>query len=213
MKLGVTGGVGSGTSMVCAYLAERGIPIVKTDDLARKAVLPGSPAYNRIVSLFGGRIVARDGHLDRMLLRDLITRDPGKKAELEGIIHPEVFRLMAEAYDMARQNGDEIIAVEVPLLFEVGMESLFDDTLLVCANRDIRIRRIMARDQVTREQAVALIGIQMPEDEKRKRAGYVIENNGSAEEARLAVDRFCQTFYQKIRRAHVKDVDKGERLL
>jgi dephospho-CoA kinase len=210
VKLGITGGVGSGKSLICEHLAEKGITIVKTDDLARKAVLPGTLAYSLIVSRLGNQVVTGDGHLDRRRLREAITHDPGKKAALEKIIHPEVFRLMVEAYEAARQQGDEIVAVEVPLLFEVGMEGLFDDTLLVCADRDVRIRRIMARDQVTRDQAEALIGIQMPDEEKRKRAGYVIENNGSVEKTRQAVDRFYKTFYNKIHRSDAKDIDKGE---
>ncbi len=213
VKLGITGGVGSGKSLVGECLAEKGIPIVKTDDLARKAVLPGTQAYTRIASRFGDQVVAKDGHLDRKRLREVITRDPGKKTLLESIIHPEVFRLMAEFYESARQQGVDIVAVEVPLLFEVGMDGLFDDTLLVCADRDIRIRRIMIRDQVTRDQAEALIDIQMPDEEKRKRAGHVIENNDSVEETRQAVDRFYETFHKKIRRTNGKDVDKGEELL
>lgn len=203
IKLGITGGVGSGKSMVCAYLAEKGVSVVRTDDLARTAVMPGTRAYAQIVSCFGNHVVSEDGSLDRKRLRDAITRDPDKKALLERIIHPEVFRLMAEAYDAARENGAEAVAVEVPLLFEVGMEDLFDDTLLVCADFDIRIRRIMERDQVTREQAEALIGIQMPDEEKKKRAGHMIENNGSMAETKLAVDRF----YEAIR---TKYVDIGE---
>jgi dephospho-CoA kinase len=210
VKLGVTGGVGSGKSLICEYLAEKGITIVKTDDLARKAVLPGTHAYSLIVSRFGDQVIAGDGHLDRKRLREVITHDPGEKAALENIIHPEVFRLMAEAYEAARQRGDEIVAVEVPLLFEVGMDGLFDDTLLVCADRDVRIRRIMSRDQVTRDQAEALIGIQMPDEEKRKRAGYVIENNDSVEKTRLAVDGFYETFCNKILQSGAEDIDKGE---
>lgn len=209
VKLGITGGVGSGKSTVCACLARKGIPVVKTDDLARTAVLPGTPAYGRIVSHFGSHVVTQDGLLDRQRLRVAITRDPEKKAMLEGIIHPEVFRLMAEAYDAARERGDGIVAVEVPLLFEAGMESWFDATLLVCADRDIRIRRIMERDHVAKDQAEALIGIQMPDDEKRKKAGYVIENNGPIEETCLAVDRFYETFYAQIRGRILKMLTKG----
>jgi dephospho-CoA kinase len=213
VKLGITGGVGSGKSTVCACLARKGMTVVKTDDLARTAVLPGTPAYGRIVSHFSGHVVTQDGLLDRQRLRDAITRDPEKKAVLEGIIHPEVFRLMAEAYDAARERGEGIVAVEVPLLFEVGMERFFDATLLVCADRDIRIRRIIKRDHVTKDQAEALIGIQMPDDEKRKKADYVIENNGPIEETCLAVDRFLEAFFAQIRRPDSKNVDKGEQLL
>ncbi len=210
VKLGITGGVGSGKSVVCACLVEKGVTVVRTDDLARTAVMPGTPAYAQIVSCFGNRVVSKDGSLDRKRLREAITRDPDKKALLERIIHPEVFRLMADAYGAAREKGVEVVAVEAPLLFEAGMEGLFDDTLLVCADLDIRIRRIMERDQVTGDQAEALIGIQMPDEEKKKRAGHVIENNGSMEETSLSVDRFYETFYQRIRRKRSKNVDTGE---
>lgn len=200
LKLGITGGVGSGKSMVCECLAEKGVIVVKTDDLARTAVVPGTPAYVKIVSHFGNQVVTKDGFLDRKMLREAIIRNPDDKAMMERIIHPEVFRLMAEAYGAAREQGAAIVAVEVPLLFELGMESLFDDTLLVCADRHIRVQRIMKRDNVTKPEAEALIGIQMSDDEKRKKAGHVIENNGTAKQTCSAVDRFYETLCIKIRR-------------
>lgn len=207
MKLGITGGVGSGKSMVCKCLAEKGVTVVKTDDLAKAAVMPGTPAYAKIVSHFGNRVVAKDGFLDRKMLRKAITQNPDDKALLEHMIHPEVFRLMAEAYDAAREQGAAIVAVEVPLLFELGMESLFDDTLLVCADHHIRIQRIMKRDNVTKSEAEALIGIQMPDDEKRKRAGHVIENNDAVKQACSSVERFYEALCEKIHMQKSKNVD------
>jgi len=194
VKLGITGGVGSGKSFVCNYLKEKGLPVVSADELARNAVLPGSPGLEKIVDVFGKEILSSDGTLDRKKLRGIITRDRDKKEKLEQIVHPEVFLQMDRELTLSRKRRDPAIAIEVPLLFETGLEAFFDYVLIVTVDPDIRIQRVMARDQVTREDARALMRIQMPEAEKIQKSDFIINNNGSPDETKRLMDRFYDTF-------------------
>ena len=195
VRLGITGGVGSGKTVVCDYLKQLGVTVVSTDQLARNAVMPGMPAFDKIVQCFGHNILLEDGTLDRKKLRHLITEDKEKKTTLEQFVHPEVLAQITEAYAAALKKHESLISVEVPLLFEAGMRSLFDYVLTVTVRTDLRIQRIMERDHVSREEAIALMGIQMPEEEKIRRSDFVIENNGSLEDTRMRVG----VFYKQLR--------------
>jgi len=198
IRLGITGGVGAGKSVACDYLAQLGVTVVSTDQLAKNAVMPGMPAFDKIVHYFGGDILSADGSLNRKKLRRLITEDKEKKKMLEQFVHPEVFAGMAEAYQAAQKRRDPLIVVEVPLLFETGMASLFDYILTVTVNPDVRVKRIMERDHFTKEEALALMGIQMPEEEKIRQSDFVIENNGSLENARMRMGAIYKQLMRRI---------------
>ena len=199
VKLGITGGVGSGKSFFCRYLKEKGLQVVSADELARNAVLPGSLGFKKIVAYFGEAILSPDGALDRKKLRGIITRDLQKKEKLEQIVHPEVFLQMEREFDQARKRHDAAIAVEVPLLFETGLESLFDYVATVTVDTDVRVQRIMARDHITREEALALMRIQMPEAEKIQKSDFIINNNGSPAETQALMDRFYEDFLSLLK--------------
>jgi dephospho-CoA kinase len=198
-KLGITGGVGSGKSVVCEYLKSKGVTVVSTDELARKAVMPETTAYGQIVSYFGEDILSEDGTLNRKKLRGIITADKKKKEMLEQFVHPEVFVQMQKEFEASEKKHDPVIAVEVPLLFETGLETFFDFVLIVSVNTDVRVKRLMARDQITRKEAEAFMGIQMPEAEKIKKSDFVIDNNGSLDETRVRVDLFYEDLMDRIK--------------
>lgn len=198
-KIAVTGSAGSGKSAVCARLKSLGVPVLSSDELARQAVLPGMPAYEKIVDHFGKKILMADGHLNRQLMREIITQDTTAKKALEGFVHPEIFSLMLQGMTDAQKNGSNVIVIEVPLLFETGMEDLFDFVILVSIDRDIQIKRLMARDQVTFEAATALLSIQMTEDKKIKKSDVVIKNNTSVKDMEKAVDAAYQEFIKDKR--------------
>ncbi len=198
LKLGITGGVGSGKSFVCNYLKEKGLAVVSTDELARNAVLPGMPAYKKIVDYFGKDILSDDRTLNRKKLRGLITLDKKKKEMLEQFVHPEVLSQMDLEIQRSQKRHDMAIAVEVPLLFEAGLAVIFDYVLTVSVNTDVRVRRVMDRDQISQKEAMALMNIQMPEEEKVKKSDFVIDNNGSLKETQILIDRFYENFVDKI---------------
>jgi len=199
VKLGITGGVGSGKSFVCNYLKEKGLTVVSADELARNAVLPGTSAYQKIVDYFGKDILSDDRTLNRKKLRGIITQDKKKKEMLEQFVHPEVFLQMNLEFDRSKKRHDPAIAVEVPLLFETGMAVFFDYVLTISVNSDVRVARVMARDQIVQKEARALMKIQMPEEEKIKKSDFVIDNNGTVTETQILIDRFYKNFLGKIK--------------
>ena len=199
VKIAVTGGIGSGKSLVCRMLAEKGLPVVSADELSRRAVEPGTPAYGQILEYFGKSILMPDGTIDRPALRNVIRADSEAKKALESFVHPEVFRQMEKHFADAVQNEASAVVMEVPLLFESGMEGWFDCVVLVFTPEKERIRRIMARDGVSREEAGSMIQIQMSEEKKRKQAHRVIDNDGSIEETRRSVDRLHNRIMEKAK--------------
>ncbi|MGD9245943.1 MAG: dephospho-CoA kinase, partial [Desulfobacterales bacterium] len=161
-KVAVTGGAGSGKSLVCNRLKELGIKIISADTLAREAVAPGSTAHEKILKHFGASVVLSDGTLNRQMLRRIIVNNPTARLTMERFIHPEISKLMQQKMSDAKQHGDRVVAVEVPLLFELGMEEQFDLVVVVSADRKLRVKRLMKRDNVSRDQAEELLNVQMP---------------------------------------------------
>jgi dephospho-CoA kinase len=204
-KVAVTGGAGSGKSLVCNRLKELGIKIISADTLAREAVAPGSTAHEKILKHFGARVVLNDGTLNRQMLRRIIVNDSDARLSLERFIHPEISKLMQQKMAHAEQHGDRVAAVEVPLLFELGMEEQFDLVVVVSADRKLRVKRLMDRDNVSRDQAEELLNVQMPDQEKVERAGFVLPNDGSKEQLIRSVDRLYEKF--------LKITQKGSKVL
>lgn len=200
LRLGVTGGAGSGKSVVCERLRVHGASVILADELARRAVMPGMPAYEKIVAHFGSGILDEDETINRARLRQVILKDQMEKQTLEGFVHPEVFRLMAEDYMAAAEAGAEVVAVEVPLLFEAGLESYFDYILTISVEREERIKRLIARDQISRADAEALMRLQWPEAEKQKKSDYVIDNSGRIEDTIKSVDQFYQELMARVKK-------------
>jgi dephospho-CoA kinase len=190
LRIAVTGGAGSGKSLVCRCFRQLGAHVIDLDDLARQAVRPGSEVFRAIVNHFGRGVLNENGVLDRGHLRRLITGDVRKRRVLERLTHPEIRRLLEEkvaAIESAQK--DAVVVVEVPLLIETGMQDRFDAVVLVEASEDLRIRRLVARDAASEEDAMALIRIQMPTEEKRSYADYIVENRGTLSETEAAVNK------------------------
>ncbi|MFO7972162.1 MAG: dephospho-CoA kinase [Desulfobacterales bacterium] len=204
-KVAVTGGAGSGKSSVCNRLKELGITIISSDVLAREAVTPGSAAHKKIVNYFGENVLLSDGKLNRQMLRHIIVNNDTARLTLEQFIHPEIIELMQRKMTQAEQNGDRVIVVEVPLLFELGLEKQFDLVVLVSADPEMRVKRLMDRDKVSREDAEELLKVQMPNREKVKRGAFVLSNNGSAGQLINSVNRFYEKF--------LKNTEKGSKVL
>lgn len=200
LKIAVTGSAGSGKTAVCNRLKELGLQVISTDVLAREAVEPGSRAYRKIVDRFGETILQKDGTLNRRALRGVITRDEEARRTLEGFVHPEIIVLMEALMSNAAKEGHTVFVVEVPLLFEAGWGDYFDVIVTVSATDTLRIRRLMDRDHVSRDEATALLRAQKLDDERLQHSDYVIKNNGSEKELKQNVDRFLKQVYQKYQK-------------
>jgi dephospho-CoA kinase len=181
--LGLTGGIASGKSTVGRMIAAAGVPVIDADLLAREAVAPGSPGLAAIVERFGAAVVTAQGELDRRKVGALVFADEVARRALNAIVHPEVARLAAERLEALRVAGAHGWCVyEVPLLFENGLEAAMDATLLVAVPDDVQLRRLMQRDGLDENAARARVRAQMPQDEKRRRASVVIDNDGSLDD-------------------------------
>lgn len=183
LKVGLTGGIASGKSTVARMLEELGAHLVDTDQLARQAVEPGSPALAEIAAAFGPGVLDESGGLDRRGLREVVFSDAAARARLNAIVHPRVASLAGE--ELARLEADHpagVALVDVPLLFESGWDRRYPVNLVVYVPPATQVARLMARDQVDETQARAALAAQMPLEDKRQRAHFVIDNSGGLEE-------------------------------
>lgn len=196
LKIAVTGSAGSGKSTVCDRLRQLGLTVVSADALARKAVLPGTPAYQKIIDHFGPQVLSADGTLDRPALRHRMLNDVRARQTLEKLIHPEVLRQIGSRARAAAEKSEPAVVVEIPLLFEVSAQDEFDLILLVVSDREAQIERLMRRDQVARDSAAALLDSQLPDRVKLQSADFVIYNRGSKPGVLMEVDRFYRTVFK-----------------
>jgi dephospho-CoA kinase len=185
----LTGNIASGKSEVARIFADLGATVIDADDLAREAVVPGSPALEAIVSRWGKRVLNNDGSLNRAALRSIIFSSDVERLALNAIVHPEVKRLRDGLVDEARTRGDAVVVSAIPLLFEVGLEQEFDRVILVDAPDDVRLSRLVQRRGFSAAEAQRMMNAQMPASAKRSRAHFVIENEKDLKALRRAVER------------------------
>lgn len=188
LRVAVTGGAGTGKSLVCRFFGEMGAKIIDLDRLAREVVSPQSPAFDAIVAHFGGKVLDSDGNLDRGRLRRMITRDAGAKEKLEEITHPEIFRRLEDELEaISATCPDAVVVVEVPLLVETGAQDRFDVVVVVEADEESQKRRIMSRDGCSFQDAQDLVAAQASPQDRRRFADYLIENVDGSETLRRRV--------------------------
>lgn len=177
LSLGLTGNVGAGKSTVVALFASWGATVIDTDVLAREVVEPGSPALARIREIFGEEVVTEEGELDRAVVRRVVFADPGARDQLEAVLHPAIRARFAELLVEAEARGDRIVIGVVPLLYEKSMDGDFDAVLLVDAPLAVRIERLVSKRGLSADEARAVAAAQMPAEEKRARADFIIDND------------------------------------
>ncbi|PIE75043.1 MAG: dephospho-CoA kinase [Deltaproteobacteria bacterium] len=189
VRIGLTGGPGSGKSTVAGILERRNIAVVDLDCLSRTAVKPGQAAYKKIVDYFGKSAILESGELDRVFLRTRLIKSREDKKNLEKFIHPEVFRLLEKEYKKYLKSGEKIFCVEAPLLFEKDMKALFDYIITVFIPYELQIERLVKRDSVTEEGAEGLVNSQISLAEKAARSDFIITNDKGFDELEKEVDK------------------------
>lgn len=190
--VGLTGGIGSGKSVVARMLAERGAEIIDADQLAREVVEPGGSTLPRIVERFGSAVLDDHGRLDRRKLGQIVFKDERLLGELNQIVHPAVHQLALERIASLGRKGAKVVVYDVPLLYEVGLDRWLQEIIVVSASLETRKRRIAARDHLSPEEIEERIHAQIPLEEKLERATFVIDNGGSLEDTRVEVDRLWE---------------------
>jgi dephospho-CoA kinase len=181
--IGLTGGIATGKSSVALFFSNHGIPVIDADQLAREAVLPGSPALEQIKNHFGSDVVSsQDGQLDRKRLGALVFADSAQRHILENTLHPEIRRLAEVQIDRARSEGHQRLIYMAPLLIEAGATDRVDTVWVVTVRPEIQLDRLMRRDGISPEQAQHIIDSQMPLAEKERYGDVVIDNSGSESE-------------------------------
>jgi dephospho-CoA kinase len=189
--IGLTGGIGSGKSTVSEMLRELGATIVDADQGARAVVEPGQPALDEIMATFGAEIVGPDGRLDRQKLADRVFSDDEARARLNAITHPRVREWMAERIGEAAAEGAEVVVLDIPLLYESGLDAGLEEVAVVWTPAGEQVRRAVERGG-EEPDVRARVAAQLPLDEKRARATRVIDNSGSPQETRQQVEELWQ---------------------
>ncbi|PQD94665.1 dephospho-CoA kinase [Pradoshia eiseniae] len=192
--IGLTGGIASGKSTVSNWLISQGYPVVDADVAARKVVEPGMPALREITEAFGRDILLEDGTLNRKKLGAIIFSDDEKRQTLNAIVHPAVREWMRQETERAFLEGTSIVIMDIPLLFESKLTHMVEETILVYVSMETQLKRLMDRDGYSEADALARIRAQMPIDDKRKLADYIIDNNGPVSETIEQVKEIMKQF-------------------
>ncbi len=203
LRVALTGGIATGKSNVLSRFAARGVPTVDADVLVHESLVAGSPAIPRVAARFGQQVLAADGSVDRHALGARVFNDAAARADLEAILHPDVFRRIDEWFSGLPGNeaarlppvgppppGDGRFAVaDIPLLFETRHEGLFDRIVVTRCDPALQIQRLKERNGMGEKDARLRLAAQWPIDEKARLAHYVIDTGGTFEETDAQVDR------------------------
>jgi len=187
LRIGLTGGIGSGKSTVAALLAARGAVVVDADRIAREVVEPGTPGLAAVVGAFGPGVLTPDGALDRAALASVVFADPEARARLDGIVHPLVRARAQEV--VARADPDAVVVQDVPLLVETGQAGQYDLVLVVEADLETRVARLAQRG-LGEDDARARIAAQATDEQRRAVADVVLDNSGDPDALAGQVARF-----------------------
>jgi dephospho-CoA kinase len=196
LKVGLTGGIATGKSYVLGVLRELGCEVIDADTVAHQAIEPGKSAYQEIVNEFGQAVLNKDGTINRAALGSIVFADQTKRERLNAIVHPRVFEAQAEWFAaVAARNPHGIAVFDAALMIETGSHKRFDKVVVVYCEPQLQLERLMARNNLSREQVEARINAQMPSAEKLKYADFSINTSGSFEETR----RQTEALYTKLK--------------
>jgi dephospho-CoA kinase len=176
IKIGLTGGIGSGKSEAARVLRQLGAVIIEADALAHAAYRNGQPAYRELVDEFGAGIVAPDGEIDRRRLGAIVFSDPARRLKLESIVWPRIADAIAREYEQAQAAGAQAAVLVAAVLFEAGWDRLVDTTWTVEAHQAAVLARIERRDGITAHDARARLAAQLSNTDRRARAKLTIWN-------------------------------------
>lgn len=191
LRVGLTGGIGSGKSTAAALFAGHGVPVIDADEIAHQLVTPGQPAYEQVIKTFGRGIVATNGRLDRDRLRRIVFADPEQRKRLEAILHPLVRR---EIQRETRRLQAPYCIIVIPLLIEANQRDLVDRVLVIDCDERLQLQRVAGRSQLTEDEIRKIVGAQLSRNERLRHADDVILNNTDLGELRANVEALHQRY-------------------
>lgn len=198
LLIGLTGGIGSGKSSVAARLQQHGVHVLDADRLARDVLAPGTPGLAEVAARFGPGVLAPDGSLDRAALAALVFEDAAARRDLEAITHPRIRELFAAR--LAELPHDALVAHDVPLLVELGYAPRYHLVVVVGASEEIRVARLVEHRGMAESDAWARVRAQADDAARRQVADAWLDNEGTPEELRAAVDRLVHARLEPFHR-------------
>ncbi|WP_456412350.1 dephospho-CoA kinase [Thiolapillus sp.] len=192
LKIGLTGGIASGKTMVSNHFAHLGAPVIDTDQISRELVEPGKPALADIQNQFGARFLLADGSLNRRLLREHIFTDAAAKAALEAILHPAIRTETKRR--LSRIKNEPYAILVVPLLVENNLDAMVDRVLLLDVPESLQIQRVCQRDGGSKEQAKRILAAQAPREARRNIADDIILNTGTLQDLHRQVEKLHEHY-------------------
>ena len=199
LKVGLTGGIGSGKSAVSARLAQHGARVVDADLLAREVVAPGTPGLAQVVEAFGPGVLGPDGALDRPALGRVVFADEEARARLNAIVHPRVAEATRRAFAESERDGVEVVVHDVPLLLEVGLQHGYDEVVVVMAPEPVRLDRLVRLRGMDEAQARERIAAQATDEQRRAAATVLLTNDGTLEDLHAEVDALWERLRRRAR--------------
>lgn len=197
LVVGLTGGISSGKSTISSWFLQKGIVVLDADQIVKNLQRPNSPLVLKLAEEFGASIVNENGELVRDVLGKIIFYDQEAKERLNAMTHPLVQAKLEEEIERLKKVGEGLVVLDIPLLFESRFEALVDRTVVVYVSPDVQLQRLMKRDQIDREYALAKMNSQMSLDEKRARADYVLINNGTMGQLREQFDHLFEVLWER----------------
>lgn len=191
MKIvGLTGGISSGKSTVSSYLKQLKIPVIDADEVARKVVEPNSQGAREIRKAFGSDVFEEDGSLNRQRLGALIFSNAENRQKLDDLLQPLIKITILNEIEEYRQKGENMIVLDLPLLFEKQYEELCEEIIVVYIPKELQLERLMRRNQYTKQEALSRIDSQLSIEEKRKRATVLLDNQGTIQQLYHQVEQW-----------------------
>ena len=187
LKIGLTGGIGTGKSSVSTIMRDCGADLIDADLLGHEAYSIGTSGWHQVVKVFGDHILATDGSIDRGSLGRIVFRDRAEMVRLNNVLHPIIYEILKDKVRQVQEDGSAVVVVEAAVLIEAQWQSLFDQVWVVKSDEETVIKRLLGRNGFDRNEACKRIVSQMSESERLAYADVIIDNNGTLEELEMSV--------------------------
>ena len=199
LKVGLTGGLASGKTFVAAVLEQLGCRVFSSDRLGHEAIKSDGEAFDRVIEEFGNGILGADGEIDRGRLGKIVFADEAKLKKLNSLVHPYVLKRQESIFArIASQNSDSIVVCEAAIMIETGSYSRYNCIVVAVCSPELQVRRYCEREGVSTADALARLAVQIPIEEKREYADYVIETAGTKQETKRQVSTVHQKLLQRV---------------